>query len=105
MRRAVVVPQPLAEGEVLDVEAKMHRQALAARPAVVLALGDGGIVVAAVRLQHGTVLTVRIARRSRGSSRASRCAGSPRGGAWPSPRPRAGCRARGIFSPAPAADA
>src|SRR6185503_3278813 len=51
MRRRVIVAQALAEGEVLDVQAEVHREALAAGPAVVLALGDRGVVVAAVRFQ------------------------------------------------------
>ena len=38
VRRGVVVAEALAESEVLDVEAQVHREALAARPAVVLAL-------------------------------------------------------------------
>src|SRR5436190_1446858 len=51
MRRRVVVTEPIAEGHVLDVQAEVHRETLAAGPAVVLALGDGGVVVAAVALQ------------------------------------------------------
>src|SRR5687767_15988560 len=51
MRRGVVVSHAFAEGKMLDVETEVHREALAAGPAVVLALRDCGIVVAAVRLQ------------------------------------------------------
>src|SRR5260221_10084231 len=49
--RAVIVAEPLAEGEMLDVEAEVHRKPFAARPAVVLALGDRRVVVTAVRFE------------------------------------------------------
>src|SRR6185503_20423493 len=51
VRRRVVAAEALAEGKVLHVETEMHSEALAFRPAVVLALGDCGIVVASVGFQ------------------------------------------------------
>ena len=72
------MPLARAEGEMLDVEAEIDREPLAARPGIILALGDRriGIAVVVRQADRGLILAAVILSAARISGRESSCARS-----------------------------